>query len=405
MRTVRSISASAPSVKSDRQFTSSRLLSSNFRTQSNHSSRRAVLTSISENSCRILRSGSGFGIPHKRTGQRPCPLVVASATSRSQGFSSEQPMASPAHFLTALHKFSRPHTMIGTAISILSISALAIQGYPPSGVAGNALVQALVSALLMNISIVGTNQIFDVEIDKINKPELPLASGELTMSEGVGIVVITTVLSFVLGWASGSVPLMLTLAVSWILGLLYSIELPFMRWKRSPLLAAGCILAVRAVIVQLGFYTHMALAVGGMSSIQEVLSSISSYGPVAFTCSFMLFFSIVIALFKDIPDVKGDEQSDIRTLSVRFGVSKVFWVCVWLLSVAYAAACGYALSRLEVAGILKTVLAVGGHIAAAALLWKGAVGVNTENKSELTSFYMFIWKLFYAEYLIIPFFA
>lgn len=30
--------------------------------------------------------------------------------------------------------------------------------------------------------------------------------------------------------------------------------------------------------------------------------------PLLFTVSFMLFFSIVIALFKDIPDVKGDSQ-------------------------------------------------------------------------------------------------
>ena len=40
-------------------------------------------------------------------------------------------------------------------------------------------------------------------------------------------------------------------------GILYSTELPFMRWKRSPALAASCILVVRALAVQLGFYYHM----------------------------------------------------------------------------------------------------------------------------------------------------
>ena len=38
---------------------------------------------------------------------------------------------------------------------------------------------------------------------------------------------------------------------------MYSTELPFMRWKRSPVLAAGCILVVRALAVQLGFFYHM----------------------------------------------------------------------------------------------------------------------------------------------------
>ena len=33
--------------------------------------------------------------------------------------------------------------------------------------------------------------------------------------------------------------------------------MPFLRWKRSALAAASCILAVRAVVVQLGFYLHM----------------------------------------------------------------------------------------------------------------------------------------------------
>ncbi len=46
-----------------------------------------------------------------------------------------------------------------------------------------ALTQALVSALLMNVCIVGLNQLYDVEIDKVNKPYLPLASGEMTMRQ------------------------------------------------------------------------------------------------------------------------------------------------------------------------------------------------------------------------------
>jgi len=48
-----------------------------------------------------------------------------------------------------------------------------------------------------------------------------------------------------IGAAVGSLPLTLTLAGSLALGVLYSTELPFMRWKRSPVLAAACILAVR----------------------------------------------------------------------------------------------------------------------------------------------------------------
>ena len=43
---------------------------------------------------------------------------------------------------------------------------------------------ALVPSLLINIYIVGLNQLHDVEIDRVNKPYLPLASGDLSVGAG-----------------------------------------------------------------------------------------------------------------------------------------------------------------------------------------------------------------------------
>ena len=45
-------------------------------------------------------------------------------------------------------------------------------------------------------------------------------------------------------------------AASMALGIVYSANLPGMRWKRSPILAAGCILVIRAFVVQFCFYLH-----------------------------------------------------------------------------------------------------------------------------------------------------
>lgn len=56
----------------------------------------------------------------------------------------------------------------------------------------------------------------------------------------------------------------------------------------------------RSVFVQLGFFFHMKLAMGA--------PVVALTRPLVFAMSFMLVFSIVIALFKDIPDVKGDAQ-------------------------------------------------------------------------------------------------
>ena len=60
-------------------------------------------------------------------------------------------------FLSALYRFTRPHTMLGTLFSVVSVSALAAS-LEPNAQALVALLQALSSALLMNICIVGINQ-------------------------------------------------------------------------------------------------------------------------------------------------------------------------------------------------------------------------------------------------------
>lgn len=73
---------------------------------------------------------------------------------------------------------------------ILQVShSLPMQDVRTAGwVAGRALLQALGPALLMNICIVGLNQLYDVEIDRVNKPYLPLASGELSEQQGRWLV-------------------------------------------------------------------------------------------------------------------------------------------------------------------------------------------------------------------------
>jgi homogentisate phytyltransferase/homogentisate geranylgeranyltransferase len=137
-------------------------------------------------------------------------------------------------------------------------------------------------------------------------------------------------MSFWLGWIVGSWPLFWALFVSFMLGTAYSINLPLLRWKRFALVAAMCILAVRAIIVQIAFYLHIQTHVFG----RPILFT----RPLIFATAFMSFFSVVIALFKDIPDIEGDKIFGIRSFSVTLGQKRVFWTCVTLLQMAYAVA-------------------------------------------------------------------
>jgi len=40
----------------------------------------------------------------------------------------------------------------------------------------------------------------------------------------------------------------------------------------------------------------------------------------------------------------------------------------------------------------------------AALLWRRAGEVDTSSSDSMYGLYMFVWKLFYAEYLLVPLF-
>ena len=291
----------------------------------------------------------------------------------------------------ALYQFSRPHTILGTFAGVVSTSLLAWVPGASRAVVLAGTGQALAAALLMNVAIVGVNQVYDVEIDRINKPYLPLASGAMSMKEAVWTVVVAATLSLAIGAGSRSLPLLLTLGGSLALGLAYSMDLPGLRWKRSPAVAAACIMAVRSFAVHVGFFAHVRLAQGLPFAWTPTL---------VFAVLFMLFFSIVIAFSKDIPDVEGDRIIGIRTLSVRIGTQAVFRTCIAIMLTAYAGAVAMGAMSSTFQSRSVGVLA---HSAMAALMLARAREVDVKSKDSLYSFYMFLWKLFYAEYAVLPF--
>ena len=105
----------------------------------------------------------------------------------------------------AIWRFGRPHTIIGTTISIISVTACALDTTEQMTLApvATALGLAIVTSLLMNVYIVGLNQMTDVAIDRINKPKLPVASGELTIAQGWRLVCASAVLSVGAGYLLG----------------------------------------------------------------------------------------------------------------------------------------------------------------------------------------------------------
>lgn len=82
-------------------------------------------------------------------------------------------------------RFTRPHTMLGTAVSVTSVSALALGPGQAGGAALVAFLQALSSALLMNVCIVGINQVLAalLRIGTVAAGQLQAAAGHRRPSQ------------------------------------------------------------------------------------------------------------------------------------------------------------------------------------------------------------------------------
>lgn len=333
----------------------------------------------------------------------------ASASTAELDVSQSMSRPKPLAFLHVLWRFTRPHTLIGSALAIPAIHALAAPSYTalvsvPSLVS---ILYAMLPALLMNLFITGLNQITDVEIDKINKPDLPIAAGDLRIRDAIGVVSVALVLSLWMGVAHptlGSQGLNVALWGSGILGTMYS--LPPFRLKRFPLLAAFCIVAVRGTIINAGFFAHAKRAAFG-GQVGSVVHYLFNDRACMLSSVFFGIFGIVIALMKDVPDVAGDEQASVRTFSVRVGQTRVFNTMKRLLTMLF---CVFGIGFVKAAFTSNSVpltlsrMFVGTSAFVAGIsVNKEAVGVNPEDSKDVYNYYMHLWKLFYLSYLLLPF--
>ncbi|MEB3312898.1 MAG: homogentisate phytyltransferase [Cyanobacteriota bacterium] len=300
---------------------------------------------------------------------------------------------SPRAWFYALWKFWRPHTVIGTGLSVIGIAVMVVAMLPVRhlGPGLPVLLIALGACWLGNLYIVGLNQLEDIAIDRINKPHLPLAAGEFSLGQGRWIVALAGFGA--LGLATVGGPwLLATVVLSLAIGTAYS--LPPCRLKRFPFWASFCILAVRGMVVNLGLFLHFS---------DRLQLPLTLPGQIWALTLFILGFSIAIAWFKDIPDIEGDRHYGISTLSVRLGQHQVFNLGRSLLTGCYLA---MVLAAPALTQVNQPLLVIS-HLGLLGCLWVVSLRVNPPpetNRVPLSypAFYQFIWKLFFLEYLLFP---
>ena len=298
----------------------------------------------------------------------------------------------PVTAVSVLWRFARPHTLIGTTLSILGIYAIAAAELPAVALGDGLgdLVLTLLAGVLVNVYIVGLNQIEDVEIDRINKPRLPIAAGDLTIGGAWRVVAGSGMVVLVLAWTQGWVEVVAVVAAMAI-GTAYSAA-P-LRLKRYPVVAAASISIVRALVVNVGVYEHFASSLGGRAELSAVPA------PIVALTLFMLPFSFAIAVLKDLPDASGDRLFRIATFTVRLGPRRALAMGLAALTAGYL---GMAVLGPVLVPSADPWLLSGGHLLALALLRHWAARTDTGDHAAITRFYMRVWVLFFFEYLLVP---
>jgi homogentisate phytyltransferase/homogentisate geranylgeranyltransferase len=294
--------------------------------------------------------------------------------------------------LVSLWRFSRPHTLLGTTVSILGIYAIAAAELPALGLGDGLsdLSLTLLAGAAVNVYIVGLNQCEDVELDRINKPYLPIPAGELSLGRARLIVTGAGALALALAVTQGWVEIVAVVAAMAI-GTAYST--PPLHLKRRPALAAASISVVRAAAVNIGVYEHFAASLGGRGE----LSSLP--GPIVALTLFVLPFSFAIAVLKDVPDMRGDRRFSIATFTVRLGPRRAFAMGMAALTVAYL---GMAVAGPIALPEADPWILAGGQLVALALLSRWALATDPHDPGRFARFYMRVWALFILQYLVMP---
>ena len=196
--------------------------------------------------------------------------------------------------LTAIIKIVRPLNFLITFVSVIFAAVLCLPDKTP----GLNVVFAAFAASLVMASGNILNDIYDIGIDKINRPLRPLPSGKITIKKAYAVYFIFIVLSIFFSALVNEKALAIVL-ISILILFIYSKYL-----KRIPLLGN----------ITVAFLTGLVFIFGGV----VVGNPSAAIVPSVFAFTINLIREIV----KDMEDVEGDIKAGVNTFPVKFGSQK-----------------------------------------------------------------------------------
>jgi geranylgeranylglycerol-phosphate geranylgeranyltransferase len=167
-------------------------------------------------------------------------------------------------------------------------------------------------AALLNAGNNALNQIYDLEIDRVNKPKRPLPSGRLTIAQAWGFTNIAYAIALLLAWLvapAGRHECLWLVAIAVVCTYIYSV--PPLRTKRLGIWANVTIAIPRGML----------LKVAGWSSVKTIVGIEPWYIGAIFG-----LFLLGATTTKDFADMEGDRRGGCHTLPIQFGVRRAAWM-------------------------------------------------------------------------------
>lgn len=202
-------------------------------------------------------------------------------------------------------ELSRPFTLLAPFIGFVCFALAGWSGLDDVSFS-QAVVPVLIGALsaaCLNAASNAINQVFDLEIDRVNKPARPLPSGRISVNGALIFTLIFYSLSFGFAWMVG---LQFFVIVLFTAFLTYAYSGPPFRTKRHWLWANVTIAIPRGCL----------LAVAGWTALRDALNP----EPWILGSVFGLYI-LGAATTKDFADMKGDREGGCITMPLKFGVS------------------------------------------------------------------------------------
>jgi len=286
-----------------------------------------------------------------------------------------------------LWKFSRPHTIIGSVISIFTLYMIMCEKGALQHL--DLLLLAVIIGVCCNVFIVGINQVADVDIDKINKPYLPIASGSLSLRDAKIITYGALAVSLLFAW-SLSIHLFYIIALAGAIGWAYS--MPPFHFKKHHVTAAFSITFVRGVLINVGGFLVFNYLINKTIGLPE---------NVIILTVFIIVFSLVISWFKDLPDMEGDSQYHIKTLAIASSPKAVFIAGTVLVTMTYLMTVILKFPAVvNPDPFVEDVILFYGNLLLMILFLINAFTIDLAKQRSIQKFYKRFWWFFFAEYLV-----